>query len=196
MRQPMTDKAWDKKIEKAMSAHLDGHNVIAVERTMIEGKKGVLLIARDPSMVSAKDVRQTVDGWPVSVRTPEAFLSAQDIEAAIQKGYSLEWHPMYDRERWRDREPPLEILDRWKMPGEDIWMIMYRCPDPDCLGCRHPTSPAGTFHHKLIRSDGMDSIGRAQEVQRGKRKSEIMLVDQPVFRRHHERQQDGDSEDP
>lgn len=178
------DRAWDKKIEKAMSAHMDGHNVIAIERILVEDKKGVLVIARDPSAVTAKDVRTTVDGWPVEVEAPEAFLSVQQIEAALLDGGSLEWHPMYDRERWRDKDPPLEIVGIWKIPGEETRMVMYRCPDRNCLGCRHPTSPAGTFHHKLVRPDGTDWIGRAQEIQRGKRSSETVLVDQPVFRRY------------
>jgi hypothetical protein len=191
----MTDKAWDKKIEKAMTHHLDGRNVISVERAVIGDQKGVALIALDPSAVDQKEVRKSVDGWPVSVLKPEPFLSAEDLKAAMESSEPVEWHRLYDREHWRDREPPLEVIDIWQMPGEDTWMIMYRCPDQQCLGCRHPTSPAGLFHHKLIRADGMDSIGRAQEVQRGKRSSEVLLVDQPVFRRHHERHKDGDPED-
>lgn len=111
------------------------------------------------------------------------WLSAEDIKGLIRVGARAEWHPQYLREEWRDKDGPLELLDIWKI-DDDEWMVMYRCPHADCLGCRHPTSPAGKFHHKLIRTDGFDLIGRGEEVRISKKRTETVLVDQPVFRAH------------
>jgi hypothetical protein len=177
----MEDKTWQKKRDKAAAKYLDGKNVIAVSKVVIGNKKGIVLTAKDPNKVEA----ESVDGWPVTVLPLRDVLSAKDLVDLLAVGESVEWHPMYEREHWRDKDAPLELAGVWHMPGEreETWMIMYRCPDQNCLGCRHPTSPAGKFHHKLIRPDGMDSIGRSEEIQMGRRKSETILVDQPVFRR-------------
>jgi len=178
----MDDKGWHKKIEKAAARHLPKGNVIAVEKALVAGRQGVRLIAKDPGRLDRKDLAP-IDGLPVSVLPVEAMLSAADLQAHLEAQGWIDWHPRYERERWRDKDGPLRLVNVWKMPGErqETWMIMYKCQDPQCRGCRHPTSPAGQFHHKLIRPDGMDSVGRCEEIQLGKKRSESILVDQPVF---------------
>ena len=116
----------------------------------------------------------------------EPHLSAADIKALMDEGGRLDWHPEYEREHWRDKPAPIEVLFVWKMPREkkETWMVGYRCSVPGCLGCRHPTSPSGTFHHKMIRKGGLDLWGRGEEKKVGKNKWEVVLVDQPVFRRY------------
>jgi hypothetical protein len=114
----------------------------------------------------------------------EPVLTPRDLLARLNEGLFVEWHPLYERELWRDKDGPLELRDVWRMTGEreETWMVMYRCSDTGCLWCRHPESPAGRFHHKLIRPDGMDSVGRCEEISVGRRRSKMVLVDQPVFR--------------
>jgi hypothetical protein len=174
----VNDKAWQKKLDKAVAKYLGG-NVIAVDRVVVGNKKGFVLTAKDPDRIKL----EPIDGWPVVVRPLRGVLTGRDLVNRMAAHEWVDWHPMYEREHWRDKDGPVKIVDVWMMPSEreETWMVMYKCQDPHCLGCRHPTSPAGKFHHKLIRPDGMDSIGRCEEIQMGRRKSENILVDQPVF---------------
>ena len=174
------DKVWQKKRDKAAAKYLDGKNVIAADKALIGNKKGVALTTREPEKVET----ESIDGWPVSVLLLKNMLSVKDLITLLSAREHVEWHPMYEREHWRDKNGPLKLVEIWQMPGEkeETWMIMYKCANPDCLGCCHPTSPAGKFHHKLIRPDGMDSTGRCEEIQMGRKKSQTISVDMPVFK--------------
>jgi hypothetical protein len=60
------------------------------------------------------------------------------------------------------------------------YYIGYICSEEGCRRCKHPVS-TWSDHHKLIRADGLDLFGYGEEIQISKKKTEVVLKDQPVF---------------
>ena len=106
-------------------------------------------------------------------------LNAKQIAEVIEVGGFLCWHPDYRREEWRDGPEPLKPTSIMRLADKSYY-VGYICSKEDCRRCKHPIS-TWSEHLQLIREDGMDFFGRGEEVRIGKNKTEMVLVDQPVF---------------
>lgn len=102
-------------------------------------------------------------------------LTFADLEAMLAVGEPVKWHPLYQREAWKDGEPPLCLTDVARLGS--LFFVGYICADRSCR-CRTRNPPG---HHLLVKEDGMALFGRGVEVVTGKNKTEVVLVDQPAF---------------
>jgi len=97
-------------------------------------------------------------------------------------GQYIDWHPLYRQEEWKDKKGPLLLTDVFNLHTPDnAWMISYKCNSDPCSGCKNLFSASGQFHHKLIKENGMDLWGYAEEIRVSKKKTEVQIIDQPVF---------------
>lgn len=119
------------------------------------------------------------------IREGQKCLTQDDIEQAFLEGKKLTWHPKYDFEFWwRDGKQPLEVTSIWKPNSlHPCILVEYKCSITGCIHCKD--SNAKWLHHfKIVRPDGLDYIGKGEEVEirHGKRReTETLLVDEPVF---------------
>jgi hypothetical protein len=77
---------------------------------------------------------------------------AADIHGRIGfNHYSIEWHPDYPLQGWKDGAGPLILTDAYQMP--DFFFIGYVCSGENCSRC-DTAFPVG--HHKLLDQTGRD----------------------------------------
>jgi len=111
-------------------------------------------------------------------------LTIEQIAEIIKEGKLLRWHSGYHREEWCDGPAPLKPTSILKISDKSYY-VGYICANKECNRCKHPIS-IWSEHHKLIRPDGLDLHGYGEEVQISKKKTEVVLKDQPVFSTYEE----------
>lgn len=109
----------------------------------------------------------------------KSVLTIEQIAESIEAGRLLRWHPDYRREGWCDGPDPLRPTSIMKL-SENSYYVGYICSKSECGRCKHPIS-TWSEHHKVIRANGLDMFGRGEERPIGKNKTEMVVVDQPVF---------------
>jgi hypothetical protein len=103
-------------------------------------------------------------------------LTFTEIVEEFNNNRKIKWHEDYRVEGWRDGEEPLIIIVVSKL-SDDSFYVAYKCSKENCSICNQIILPT---HHKIIRGDGFDFIGRGEEIAKGKKTTSV-LVDQSVF---------------